>query len=409
MFLRRPTPVLAAVGLLAGLLAAPAAANAVPDQELPFSCAEEWTGSTRPQHRPSPLAVDFNRDRDHGRLVTASSAGVVVRVADTGASSYGRWIQIQHPEGYSTVYAHLKAQWVVPGQFVDQGTPIGRVGDTGGVTGAHLHYEQRLGRDVVPAAFHQMPFVYGSTVVSQNCPDVPLTGDWNGDRTDEVAVFRRDVRRGTFEVAAPDGLPSESVRLGRSSDLPVTGDWDGDGVTDLGVRRQGVRKFLLRAADGTLTRIRFGLVKDVPVTGDWDGDGATEVGVWRPARARFVIRNDDGSAVAVPLGTAGSQPVTGDWDGDGVTDLGVFDAAAATFWLRTIAADGQSLLTPVVLGLTTDLAVTGDWNGDGVTDLGTWTPGTATYTLRVTPSGAASRRSTSTTPEIRTLSFGRPR
>jgi hypothetical protein len=407
MLLRRPTPALAAVAVVAGLLAVPAAASAAPDQELPFSCAEQWTGTTRANHRPSSLSVDFNRESDSGRAVVASARGVVSRVEDEGNRSYGKWIKIDHAEGYSTIYAHLATQWVVPGQFVDQGAPIGRVGATGGVTGAHLHFEQRLGNVVQRAVFHQAALVYRRLTASLNCPDVPLAGDWNGDHADEVAVFRRDAGAGSFELYSPEG--AVPVRLGGSSDLPVVGDWDGDGVTDLGVRRLGTRLFLLRAADGSLTRKKLGLVKDVPVTGDWDGDGVTDLGLWRPASLSFRLLRADGSLEVIRFGGPGSEPVTGDWDGDGVTDVGVFDAAIATFQLRTVSADGQVSYTPVQLGTSTDLPVTGDWNGDRVSDVGVWTPGTATYTMRVTPTPASARRSRKAPAELRTLAFGRPR
>lgn len=406
MLLRRSTPALAALALSTGLLGAPAVASAAPDHELPFSCAEQWTGTTRAQHRPSSHAVDFNRDRDLGRLVVASTGGFVSRVEDTGDRGYGKWVRIDHPGGYSTVYAHLQVQWVVPGQFVDQGVPVGRVGATGGVTGAHLHYEQRLGSLVERPLFHQAALAYGLRTTSQNCPDVPLAGDWDGDGAAEVAVFRRDVGAGTFERYSPEqGLPP--VRLGRASDLPLTGDWDGDGVTDLGVRRQAARQFLLRTADGLVAHTRIGRLRDLPVTGDWDGNGATDIGLWRPADTRFRLLRADGTLEVVRLGTRSSQPVTGDWDGNGTTDLGVFDAATATFTLRTVAADGQVRLASVLLGSGTDLPVTGDWNGDRVTDVGVWSPWTATFTLRVPPSPRAARQGA--TPELRVVTFGRPR
>jgi len=406
MLLRRSTPALAALALTTGLLGAPAAASAAPDHELPFSCAEQWTGTTRAQHRPSSHAVDFNRDRDLGRLVVASTGGVVSRVEDTGDKGYGKWVRIDHPGGYSTVYAHLRVQWVVPGQFVDQGVPVGRVGATGGVTGAHLHYEQRRGSLVERPLFHQAAITYGLRTTSQNCPDVPLGGDWDGDGADDVAVFRRDVGAGTFEMYSPEqGRPS--VRLGRASDLPVTGDWDGDGVTDHGVRRQAARLFLLRTADGLVARKRIGRLRDLPVTGDWDGNGTTDIGLWRPADTRFRLLRADGTFEVVRLGTRSAQPLTGDWDGNGTTDLGVFDAATATFTLRTVSADGQVTLASVLLGSGTDLPVTGDWNGDGVTDVGVWSPWTATFTLRVAPSPRAARRGA--TPELRAVTFGRPR
>jgi hypothetical protein len=64
-------------------------------------------------------------------------------------------------------------------------------------------------------------------------------------------------------------------------------------------------------------------------------------------------------------------------------------------------------LASVLLGSGTDLPVTGDWDGDSVTDVGVWSPWTATFTLRVPPSPRAARRGA--TPELRVVTFGRPR
>lgn len=59
-------------------------------------------------------------------------------------SGYGRMIQINHGNGYSTIYGHLQAWNVVPGQMVTKGQVIGFVGHSGRVTGSHLHYEVQV-------------------------------------------------------------------------------------------------------------------------------------------------------------------------------------------------------------------------------------------------------------------------
>jgi murein DD-endopeptidase MepM/ murein hydrolase activator NlpD len=67
-------------------------------------------------------------------------------------SSYGNVIVIEHDFSYRgrpvyTLYAHLAAFLVSPGQHVQAGDPIGLIGDTGITSGSHLHFEVRISRD----------------------------------------------------------------------------------------------------------------------------------------------------------------------------------------------------------------------------------------------------------------------
>ena len=123
-----------------------------PRFQVPFPCGQTWAGQTRTNHSPQN-SVDFNRTDDSGDPVVAAAAGTVTRVANTGSTSYGRWIEISHGNGYTTRYAHLSAQSVSVGQTVRQGQKIGNVGSTGGSTGPHLHYEQRHNGVAVRASF----------------------------------------------------------------------------------------------------------------------------------------------------------------------------------------------------------------------------------------------------------------
>jgi murein DD-endopeptidase MepM/ murein hydrolase activator NlpD len=60
------------------------------------------------------------------------------------ASGYGREIVLSHGHDLSTVFGHLSATAVSPGQHVSQGQIIGYVGQSGRATGPHLHYEVRV-------------------------------------------------------------------------------------------------------------------------------------------------------------------------------------------------------------------------------------------------------------------------
>lgn len=94
-----------------------------------------------------------------GETVRAAGDGTVVWAADglrtQGGSfqdtySYGNVVVIQHDFGYRgrpvfTLYAHLALTNVEAGQRVQAGDVIGLVGNTGRVTGPHVHFEVRLG------------------------------------------------------------------------------------------------------------------------------------------------------------------------------------------------------------------------------------------------------------------------
>ena len=56
----------------------------------------------------------------------------------------GKSIVMDHGLGLTTVYIHLSDASVQPGQWVKQGDVIGRIGETGRVTGPHLHWGARV-------------------------------------------------------------------------------------------------------------------------------------------------------------------------------------------------------------------------------------------------------------------------
>jgi murein DD-endopeptidase MepM/ murein hydrolase activator NlpD len=77
-----------------------------------------------------------------GTPVVAARTGVVT--VARWLSGYGNTVAIRHKLGTSTLYAHLSAILVRPGQRVAVGQPVGRVGATGAATGPHLHFELRV-------------------------------------------------------------------------------------------------------------------------------------------------------------------------------------------------------------------------------------------------------------------------
>lgn len=77
-----------------------------------------------------------------GTPVLAAVAGQVITADFMGG--YGLTVVVQRPDGKDlTLYGHLSEIFVQPGDQVEQGNVIGRVGTTGFSTGPHLHFEWR--------------------------------------------------------------------------------------------------------------------------------------------------------------------------------------------------------------------------------------------------------------------------
>jgi murein DD-endopeptidase MepM/ murein hydrolase activator NlpD len=81
-------------------------------------------------------------DAPYGSPVRAAADGEVTGA--TMGAGYGRQIVLSHGHDVVTLYGHLSAMAVVPGQHVTRGQVIGYVGQSGRATGPHLHYEVRV-------------------------------------------------------------------------------------------------------------------------------------------------------------------------------------------------------------------------------------------------------------------------
>jgi murein DD-endopeptidase MepM/ murein hydrolase activator NlpD len=77
-----------------------------------------------------------------GTAVYASAEGEVMRIGRQ-PDGYGNFIEVRHPNGMTSLYAHLSRIDVASGDRVLGGERIGLVGSTGYSTGPHLHFEVR--------------------------------------------------------------------------------------------------------------------------------------------------------------------------------------------------------------------------------------------------------------------------
>jgi len=83
--------------------------------------------------------VDYSAPR--GTPIMAAGDGVVEKAG--WESGYGKYVRLQHSNGYQTAYGHMSdyAKGIAVGTRVRQGQILGYVGSTGLSTGNHLHYE----------------------------------------------------------------------------------------------------------------------------------------------------------------------------------------------------------------------------------------------------------------------------
>lgn len=123
-----------------------------------FGCSPFYTGISGPGCSPEQPWF-------HDGLDIAARAGTPVRAALTGTvifagpdgdgplcgqhRGYGLGVVVDTGAGWQTLYAHLSDIHVTAGQIVAPDTVIGAVGETGCVTGAHLHFGLRHNNELV--------------------------------------------------------------------------------------------------------------------------------------------------------------------------------------------------------------------------------------------------------------------
>jgi hypothetical protein len=219
--------------------------------------------------------------------------------------------------------------------------------------------------------------------------DIALAGDWNGDGLDTLGFYRPSTAFFTLsDQKAEDvaGIPTTTYNFGYGSlnDRPVVGDWDGNGSDSVGVYRASNRYFFLRnTLNGGFANVSifvpFAQAGDIAIAGDWNGDGRATPGIYRPSTAQFFLSNRFLTGTATldytfAIGDTFSEPVVGDWNGDGADGIGVFKNGQ--FFLRNSLVGGTADFD-ILFGATNDKPLAGRW----VAPSG----GSAPVTLEVAP------------------------
>jgi murein DD-endopeptidase MepM/ murein hydrolase activator NlpD len=141
----------------------------VPDPQTPGNPKSDATGSLpslRWPVRAKVISPPFGQSPDgqqndginlsvpEGTPIKAAEDGVVT-YAGNAIKRYGNLVLVRHPNGYSTIYAHLSELLVKRDDTVKRGQVIARSGQSGGVSSPQLHFEVRKGSTPVDP----MPFL----------------------------------------------------------------------------------------------------------------------------------------------------------------------------------------------------------------------------------------------------------
>lgn len=120
-----------------------------PDTYLPNGKQQSANGFIWPSKGVLTSGYGWRWGRMHKGIDIAGPIGTPIVAASDGVVTYAQWndggygylVEITHPDGTETVYAHNSRILVQKGQKVSQGEQISEMGSTGFSTGPHLHFE----------------------------------------------------------------------------------------------------------------------------------------------------------------------------------------------------------------------------------------------------------------------------
>ena len=232
--------------------AVPSASPAVTPTPTPTPSPQPVVNPVKPEHDvldnvdkvciylfPVPNSSEITQEysAEHKAIDIAASSGSPVYAAEdgtvsyvqiwdgsydtTGMMSYGHMIQIEHPDGNTTLYAHLSEINVQQGEKVVRGQRIGRVGSTGNSTGPHLHFEVITSEGKADPAEYlwTMPGEWIMGYAADTEAGLSLTGI--GDTGKSVIHYYSLAKSTTTTVTGSLGqLPTKAIKSG-STEYPA--------------------------------------------------------------------------------------------------------------------------------------------------------------------------------------------
>ena len=220
--------------------------------------------------------------------------------------------------------------------------------------------------------------------------DFRVPADYDGDGSDDVAVFRPNYNgneNSAFFILQSSDATVRAEDFGLIGDDPrVVGDYDGDGTDDLAVYRQnagGLNYFYFKGSsnnpNGGVSAIQWGSGEFIrPNKGDYDGDGKLDFCVYNQSGTFFLLRSSDFEVEYIQWGLGSEALVPGDFDGDGLDDFAVVRFVNGQRNWFILERNG-GLTRGLPFGLSSDMLAPGDYDGDGVQDIAVWRPSNGVF------------------------------
>jgi hypothetical protein len=208
-----------------------------------------------------------------------------------------------------------------------------------------------------------------------------VPGDYNGDGTNDLAVFYDVTGRWYIRTIKPLAVLAWNYNWGWPGAIPVSGDYDGDGVDDLAVYDSNSGYWYMYSIYQQRLikwKLQWGWPGATPVPGDYDGDGVADCAVLDKNVGRWYIYSLALNKVLLwnfQWGWKGADFVPGDFDGDGASDMTIFDRATGN-WFVYSPSKKQVLKWYFNWGYAGVLPVSGDYDHDGRTDYTVYDPNT---------------------------------
>jgi len=230
-------------------------------------------------------------DNDCGRGIAIDRGGFVHITGETRSSDFPLAYPLQDTFAGYPNYDAFAVKFCGLSGFLTYSSFLGGLGDDAAY-GIAMYYDQ------------DCPYIAGGTTsddfpledpyqaaragdedaflsVIGHTPRLPVLqgGDYNGDGTADIAVFR-----GSSGLWAIRG--TTRAYFGTSSDIPVSGDYSGDGTSEIAVFRPATGLWAVRG----LTRVYYGRRGDIPAPADYSGFGSAGPAVFRPETGLWAVR-----------------------------------------------------------------------------------------------------------------------